>query len=133
MSETVITGDFGELVIETEQIEVTTNLPRQDQNWRFTDAAGHEHRWVAGSEPDMPYPTLKRVVDSTYWCDGCREEHDEAHLECRLCGEAIEPGMVGPEPFRKFIPGRRSAYLNGQPISGERAEELLAQARAKGQ
>jgi hypothetical protein len=111
----------GVLRAETERIEVTSNLPRPDQKWRYTDEQGHEHSWQDG------YPTLRTVVDDVYWCEGCQDEHEETHLECSLCGETIEPGMVGPSPFREFIPGRTSYYLDDEPISEERFRELMEQ------
>jgi len=54
----------------------------------------------------------------------------ESHLECPLCGETINPGMVDPPPYREVIPGRRSYYLNDEPITEERARELLDAARS---
>jgi hypothetical protein len=114
-----IRGDFGELVTETEAIEVASSLPRPDRSWRYTDRESHEHYWQDG------YPTLTRVVDETYWCADCGDEHTESHLECPLCGEHIEPGTVGPSTFREFMPGRTSYWLNGEPITPERAREIL--------
>lgn len=113
------TGELGNLVIEVEQIEVTSNEPRPDEKWRLTDAAGHEHYWRDG------YPTLTVVVDETYWCEDCADDHTDTHLECPLCGETITPGLVGPSGFREFAPGRMSATLDGEPITVERAMELI--------
>jgi hypothetical protein len=120
MSEFTYTGDFGELRMEREMIEVTSNLPRPDRNWTYTDQQGHEHRYDDG------WPTLVTVVDRVYWCEGCNDEHQDTHLACAICGEEISPGMVGPSLHREFIPGRMSATLNGDPISKERYEELVA-------
>lgn len=125
MNTTELTGDFGTLTIETDMIDVTTGLPGPDKAWRFTDANGHEHYWSA----DAYYPTLKVVVDRVWWCSDCNDEHEDDHLECKLCGEVIVPGTVGPSPFRTFAPGPRSAFLNGEPISPERADDLIGQAR----
>ncbi len=119
MSESTFTGDFGELRMEREMIDVTSDLPRPDKNWTYTDARGHEHRYDDG------WPTLVTIVDGTYWCEEHEEEHEETHLACAICGEAISPGMVSPPPGREFIPGRTSAWLNGEPISKERYEELV--------
>jgi hypothetical protein len=120
-----IRGDFGELVIETEQIEITSNLPRPDHSWRYTDEQGHGHYWA-----DDSYPTLRRVNDRTYWCGDCCDDHTDSHWECPLCGETIEPGLTGPSGFREFMSGRTSYLLNGEPISKERAEQIMAQRRA---
>lgn len=117
--------DFGELTVDTAMIDVTSNLPRPDKSWRYTDQQGHEHYWRDG------WPTLTRVVDETYWCGECNDEHHDTHLECRVCHETIEPGTTGPSGFREFIPGRTTYLLNGEPISKERAEEIMAQRRSR--
>lgn len=121
MSTSIFTGDFGELRVETEMIDVTSGLPRPDENWTYTDQHGHEHRYDDG------YPTLIQVVDETYWCPDCNDEHEKTHLECRECGEHINPGLRGPSMFREFIPGPRSYYLNDEPISEQRFREIAAQ------
>ena len=128
MSEFTFTGDFGELVVEREMIDVTSNLPRPDPSWTYTDRQGHEHRYVK----DQGWPTLVTVVDRVYWCEDCNDEHEDTHLACAICGEAISPGMVSPPPGREFIPGRMSATLNGEPISKERYEELMATIQGNG-
>lgn len=119
---TTLQGDFGELRVETEMIDVTSGLPRPDETWSYIDRQGHGHRY------DNGYPTLVEVVDRTYWCADCNDEHQDTHLECRICGESIEPGMRGPSPFREFAPGRTAYYLNDEPISPERYQEIVEQA-----
>jgi hypothetical protein len=117
--------DFGMLSVEVEAIDVTSSLPRADKNWRFADTRGHEHYWQDG------WPTLVRVVDGT-WTDEDGEEHEESHLECLQCGgEHVEPGMVGPDGFREFMPGMRRYLLDGVEISEERAQEIIAAARRR--
>jgi hypothetical protein len=119
MSEITVSGPFGELIIHREVIDVTSSLPKPDPKWTYTDQHGHEHHY------DNGYPTLVTVVDETYLCADCNSEHQDTHLECPLCHEAIEPGTIGPSGFREFAPGRMSATLDGEPISQERAEEIL--------
>lgn len=91
--------------VEQEPVEVTSGLPHRDDTWRYTDRAGHEHTW-----DENAYPTLTWVVDSTYWCADCSDEHEDGHYECRLCGERITPGTTF-DAARRFIPGPRSATL----------------------
>jgi hypothetical protein len=118
-----ITGEFGELRIDVEQIDVTSCGRRVDETWRYTDQAGHEHYWRDG------YPTLVEIVDERYWCDDCEDEHTETHLECPLCGESIVPGTRSAGTYREFRPGRKSITLNGEPISEERANEIIQAVR----
>jgi hypothetical protein len=123
VSGSTISGSFGELRVERDMIEVTSNLPRTDKGWRYTDRQGHEHYWQDG------YPTLRTVLDEPYWCDDCHDEHQDSHLECPLCSEVIQPGMLSPPPFREFVPGLTSYYLNDEPISEERAREIMGEMR----
>lgn len=101
-------------------IEVTSLSPEPDPNWHYTDREGHEHRY------DNGYPTLVSVADETYWCGDCNDEHADSHLECPLCHETIRPGTRGPSAFRQFIQGPVEYYLDDEPISPERYEELRA-------
>jgi hypothetical protein len=117
---TTTQGDFGDLSFETAAIEVTSGLPQANKSWRYTDRQGHEHYWR-----DNGYPTLVDVADETYWCNDCGEEHTDSHLECPLCGETIVPGTY-IDTFRRFVPGRTVYKLNGEPITKERYEEIVA-------
>ena len=122
MSETEITTPAGVLRIEREVVEVTSNAPRRDPDWVFTDAHGHEHRW---NGHDLP--SLRWVADETYWCFDCNDEHDDdGHYECRECGEEITPGMRPAPGHREFLPGLTTITLDGEPISEEQAREFLA-------
>jgi hypothetical protein len=126
MSETQATLRDGRVLSATcEQIEVTSNLPRPDKHWTFTDAQGHEHFWSEG------WPSLRWVVDQEDYViieDGYPEEYPgSGHYECILCGEEISPGMTGPSPFREFIPGMVSYYLDGEPITEEQYREIVAE------
>lgn len=113
-----------ELRVEQEVIEIPY-LTTQDEDWRFTDAAGHEHAWH-DSLADH-YPTLRWVTDRTYWCEGCRDEHEEGHLECRICGEHVRPGITGPGV--KHMSGLTSYYIDGEPVTQAEAEAFIARAR----
>jgi hypothetical protein len=123
VSESTVTGEFGVLRVERDMIDVTSGLPRPDEAWRYTDRQGHGHYWRDG------YPTLRTVLGGPYWCEDCHDEHQDSHLECPLCSETVQPGMVGPSPFREFIPGLTSYYLNDEPITEERAREILGKMR----
>ncbi len=114
----------GVLRVERERIEITSLSPRQDKDWVHIDHQRHEHRWL-----DDGYPTLVGVTDRIYWCEDCRDEHEDTHLECAICGEHIVPGTVGPSPFREYMPGPTSYYLDDEPISEEQAHEIMKAAR----
>lgn len=117
-------GSWGTLRIETEMIDVTSAGPRPDKSWRYTDAQGHQHRWDDG------WPTLEWFVTERYWCEDCEDGHTEGEWICLLCEEVIQPGMLGPSMHREYVPGLISAYLNDEPISGDEAQRLIAQAAA---
>jgi hypothetical protein len=108
-------------------IDVTSVLPYADPAWRFTDAAGHEHY-----RAENDYPTLRFVLDSSkrWWCADCHEEHIEehGHYECAQCGETVVPGEK-TDTYHRYQPGRRAAYLNGQPISEDRARTIIESMR----
>lgn len=100
-------NDGWTLIVENNPLEVTSNLPRPDPNWRFVDANGHAHT----------IESLVWVDDETYWCEDCEDDHAEGHWECPRCHEHITPGTRGPNMFREFIPGTVHTYLAGP--SGE--------------
>ena len=85
---------------------VYSYMPEPDPEWRYTDAAGHEH-YREGPR----YPTLMTAHDYTYWCEDCRDEHDVTHLECSLCGEHIVPGTRPASPTGTWIPGEAQMTL----------------------
>lgn len=113
----------GELTFEQDGQWVTSDLPQPDPNWRATDSHGHEHHYADGSDR---YPTLTTVVGEPYWCDDCRDEHQDSWYECRQCGEKITPGTrVDTTP--RYIAGPARYYWNGEPISQEKANEIIAE------
>lgn len=83
-----------------DKVEVTS-ARRPDTGWRFTDPAGHEHRWYAGDVPAQGYdpmveyslPTTIFVKDGEEYFDDLDDEpHPVGHLECVQCASVIEPG-----------------------------------------
>ena len=108
-----------ELNVDLNLIDVTSQFPSANEQWTFTDAQGHEHRYEYG------YPTLDVVVDAEHWCDGTEgtaphDPHmavDESHYECKLCREVIVPAM-DPPYTPKSIPGQMSATLRGMTSDG---------------
>lgn len=118
-----------DLRAETEQIDVTSALPYPDERWRFTDAAGHEHRYERQAAGDY-YPTLRWFVTERYWRADCEDEHTEGEWICPLCDEVITPGTAGPDMFRRYVPGRTTYYLGDEEISEARYRELEAQLRS---
>ena len=116
-------GPWGELTIEVEQIDVTSNLPTRDEKWTYTDQQGHEHYWRDG------YPTLTWVIDETWYDEDLDEDVSDGHYECTVCGETVVPGLRGPDTFRRFVPGRRSYRLNDEPITEEQAKQIMQSMR----
>lgn len=107
-----------ELRWERDLIDVTSNGPRPDKSWRYTDAAGHEHRWADD------WPTLEWFITERYWCEECGDEHTEGEWICPLCEEVIAPGMLPPSIFREYMPGLVRFYLGDEEISPERFAQL---------
>jgi hypothetical protein len=104
-----------------------------DPGWSHTDSHGHVHRFAA-----RELPTLEWVVTGIYWCDECRDEHEEGEWRCRICGDVVEPhyNFTGPEMLH--IPGLvdytlridgRSYWLTAEEASslqGLEREALIA-------
>jgi HNH endonuclease len=146
-------------VFETrcEMLDVTSNH-RPDTAWRHTDAAGHVHQWhvrepqVTLQNPGGPevaiavegqrlvpadayspayhyeVPTLAYVQDGVECWDGDDEPHTVGHLECPLCGEHVAPGYCA-DTITQLMPGLRSCYINGVPVSRDEFERRLALAK----
>jgi hypothetical protein len=120
VSRTEITDSGGRtLTVAREDIRVDY-LSDIDASWKFTDAAGHAHR--CDYDAADHYPTLRLVWDETYWCEACRDEHEVAHRECRLCGEVIVPGTTGPGT--KWLRGTAGYFIDGEPATQEQAREF---------
>jgi hypothetical protein len=113
---------------EADKIDVTSRLPYPDERWTYTDRAGHEHRYDKQAPGDY-YPTLSWVIDETYYCPDCHDEHTEGHWECPQCGERITPGSAGPDRFRRYIPGLTHYYLNDEEITKDEYQRLAAEFR----
>ena len=101
----------------TDQIEVTSNMPRPDPAWRHTDANGHDH-WYQSD-------TFRWVVDEP----GNDDWPDEGHYECIRCGEHVHPGSIRPSMFREYIPGMvhaEATHTDGRRIdlNAEQIERL---------
>lgn len=122
MSTFTLSGQHGELVIEREIIPVNY-LSDIDAHWKFTDSAGHAH--YCAYEAADHYPTLRRITDETWWCGDCEDEHESTHLECRQCGEVIRPGATGPGT--KLIAGAITCTLDGEPVTREQADQVIAE------
>lgn len=118
-----MTNDAGDVLrVEIEQVDITSGLPTADRQWRYLDAAGHEHYWQA----EYPrYPTLVEVkLGDPHWCDACGDLEQDMQLVCKDCHEVIEPDMIPGDSFRRFIPGLRRYFLNDVEIGEEQAAAL---------
>jgi hypothetical protein len=112
-------GSTFNLSMTRDMIDVTSDRPSSDPNWRYTDRNGHEHRY------DHGYPTLDLVVDAEHWCDGNEgyarhDPHmhvDEAHYECLICREVVKPGKLPPS-YPQAIPGMINCEVGGYRSDG---------------
>ncbi len=121
-----------------EMIDVSTmghHVP--DPKWSAIDAHGHVHRFEGNV-----LPSLEWVVTATYWCDTCRDEHEEGEWRCRICAGVVEPHYDFTGPQHLQVPGLAEITLSidgrEYPITPDEAESLrgldgdaLVQAAAK--
>lgn len=71
-----------------------------DPTWVHVDSQGHEHRFVG-----RDIPTVEWAITRTYWCEDCRDEHDEGEYRCVKCGEVVEPRWNFTGPQTMMVPG----------------------------
>lgn len=119
--------DGGTLEFENDGEWVRSNLPEPDPAWRGTDSKGHEHYAAQADGGSVTYPTLSRVAGEPYWCADCQDEHVDTWFECPRCGEKVKPGARSPRPV--WVSTGARYYWNGEPISDERANEIIAEQR----
>lgn len=100
-----------------------SGFPGPDPNWRGVDSNGHEHYYDADAHGH--YPTLRAMASEPYWCDSCEDEHVDTWLECPICDEKVTPGTRAPGSVWASRGGRY--LLSDEPISAERANEILAE------
>jgi hypothetical protein len=119
-----------------DMLDVTSNH-RPSIGWCLVDVHGHEHRWYVGDQPATVYrpglkyetPSLVWVKDGeAYWEDD-DEPHAVGHLECRLCGEHIQPGYMA-DTYRQYMPGLRRFRINGVEVLREEFEHRIRKVQA---
>lgn len=93
------------LNVEQEWINVSTAIQpmKVDPEWTWTDPAGHKH--------DASLKKTVWKVVRVYWCETCRDEHEESDLVCRYCGAKVEPDRVPDYDQPDRIPGLTTATL----------------------
>lgn len=124
------TFDYG-----CEMVDVTS-MHRPDTSWLITDTHGHPHRWYVdgqpadGYRPDAKYetPTLVWIKDGEEYWEDSDEPHEVGHLECRECGEHIEPHYTA-DSCTAYVPGLRWYRIDGQHVSKEEFERRVAEAK----
>jgi hypothetical protein len=132
MNSTLIT-DGTAFRVETDTVDITTDVPEPDPNWGTTDSHGHEHRWLitnveGGIWHSGELPTLRWVVDEE-WIDEDNFEREEGHYECVRCGDTVEPGRKMPPPIRRTIPGMRHYFIDDRPVDEETFKAAIEQAK----
>ncbi len=105
MESTYHTSEFT-ITIERKEIEVTTSMGRlvPDMKWEFTDAHGHEHRFVDKKTDTVE--TLEWVVTGSHWVGDEYEswEVEDGEWRCRECAEVVKPRFFRSYE-REFIQG----------------------------
>lgn len=120
-------GEHHVVEVRREMIGVTMGpgVLIRDEQWSFTDAAGHEHRYGGYG----PLETLQARYGEPYWDECCGgEREDFLGYFCRQCGEKIEPGKL-PLGMSRQVTARRTEYLiDGEYAVEQQVKELLARA-----
>lgn len=111
---------YGELVVEQEMIEVRSNSPKPNPNWKFVDKQGHGHFYHNG------YPTLAIEESEPYFCGDCIDEHIDEHYVCKHCHEPITPGTM-IDPSAHYIAGPITYILKGEVVTEAVAREYLTE------
>lgn len=121
-------GRMPTLETDTEVVEYRTlGGPEPDPDWTYTDKAGHQHHYTK----DYPHwPTLKWILDRTYWCESCQDDHEEGHWACAICEEEIKPGEVNRAPRTISRPGRITYLVDGEPVTKERFDDVAKEVQA---
>lgn len=117
----------GTLEFENDGEWVVSDLPERDPKWRGRDSNGHKHYAAQADGGAVTYPTLSRVAGEPYWCADCQDEHVDTWFECPRCGEKVKPGTRSPRPV--WVSTGARYYWNGERISDERANEIIAEQR----
>lgn len=120
------------LTVERDMIPVQS-ISEPDPNWRYTDAAGHDHfaaierRAGDGGDPRVTgYPTLEWITEP-HECGVFCEENGcpgQRHV-CRQCGEEIRTGSrMGT---LRHLAGLVSYEIDGEPVTPEQARAFVTQ------
>lgn len=102
------TATYRVISSEYEPLDVTSNTPDPDPNWKFVDAHGHGHFYHTQEDP---YPTLLEIVRTGYDPDFGESYTYRVGWRCRHCRRRIEPGMLPVSNTRTYIPGLRTWSL----------------------
>lgn len=120
----------GVLSIEVDVIDAATfGGPYLDRDWQGFCSNGHA----------VSYGTMVTRHSDPYWCDSCRDEHDDVlGYNCPDCAAEVKPGVVYSDTVRRVMPTSRSLYLDGESITKEAFNaiinrELGRQSEAKNQ
>jgi hypothetical protein len=108
-------------------VTMTNRVP--DRKWRYTDPAGHVHKF---SGEDLP--TLEWVVTGTYYCEDCRDTHDEGEWRCVECAAVVEPHYRELGETVTSVPGMTTytLRLRDDGRSFDLTEEEMLRIRDKG-
>lgn len=116
--------------ITRDMIDVTC-LSRPDTSWKYIDRSGHVHRWYEKGRPATKYyptaiyttPTLVCIYDGAgYYEEG--EGYNIDHMECRLCGEPIEP-VYTADTINQYMKGLSRYSIDGVLVSREEFKKSL--------
>lgn len=94
------------LTVKQGWINVCTSVQptKVDPDWTWIDPAGHTH--------DARLKKAVWKIVRVWWCEDCRDEHEDHELVCRYCSAKVKPRYVPDYDQPTHIPGLKEATLD---------------------
>lgn len=83
-----------------------------DSSWVHRDKSRHIHRWSSGDEGEVFVQTCQYVVDA----EATDEDPERGHLECKRCGDRVEPGYITRQDEQSNVVGLKEYFINDEQV-----------------
>lgn len=117
-------------------VPVMPGTREADPDWEGEDVNHHRHQAATLNE-SAPWVLLRR-----YWCEDCRDEHEDYERRCAICGVVVVQGtrpakdisMPGPESLELEVLDPEGWFLNRstEVVVGEVVDRDGAALRLRG-